>query len=96
MKGEISLRYTKQFKSIKDINAREATELVSLASDPSCSTMYLRRVSDPDYRQVNVASILGIMSLNIKRDDELEIACSYEADLTFADKIVNWFTNNSI
>ncbi len=87
--------YNKQFKSMKDVNAREAADLISMTNSFSCSNMYLRRISDPDYRQVNVMSILGVMSLNIKKGDELEIVCSHECDLTFLDNIIDWFIENN-
>ena len=47
-------------------------------------------------RHVNMKSLLGILSVNIKKDDIIEIECTGVGENTVIDQIINDLTTNKI
>ena len=70
------------------LHARPAGELAKLASAFKCNINL-----NVDGKTVNAKSILGIMSLGIKANTEIEIECDGEDEKETMKKIIEAFNN---
>lgn len=88
---------TTNITSTLTVNTRHVVNLVSYINQISTGSVMIRKFSNDVDRQVNARTVIGVLSLTIKKGDLLTISC-YDNDedeekLTVA-KITKWFEDN--
>ena len=73
-------------KSTKDLHGRNAVEFVQSLT-PVKSSVYLEK----DGRSINLKSILGLLSVNVRKNDNLVITAYTDDEAKYIEKLITNF-----